>query len=86
MFWVYAIQSKISERIYIGHTHDLRKRLNDHNDGGTRATSKDRPWNLIAYEKFPTRLDARHKEVQLKKSRGSRIAWLKRNAIPTAKQ
>lgn len=86
MYWVYAIQSKITKRIYVGHTKDLRKRLTDHNNGGTRSTSRERPWSLIACAKFPTRADARREEVQLKKSRGSRTAWLGRNAIPSAKQ
>ena len=83
MFYVYAIQSETTKRIYIGHTNDLKKRVYDHNNCGTRTTSKDRPWILIAYEEFSTRIDARNKEIQLKNSRGSRIVWLKRNTIPS---
>ncbi len=81
MFYVYAIQSKYSKRIYIGHTQDFKQRLNDHNNGGTRSTSSDRPWDLIAYEEFLTRIKARSKEIQLKRSKGSRLDWIKRNSI-----
>jgi putative endonuclease len=81
MFYVYAIQSRHSDRIYIGHTKDFKKRLDEHNNGSTFSTKRDRPWDLIAFEEFQNRNDARLKEIQLKKSRGSRLSWLKRNSI-----
>jgi predicted GIY-YIG superfamily endonuclease len=32
MYFVYVIRSETADRIYIGHTADLEKRLREHND------------------------------------------------------
>jgi len=75
MFVVYAIESRVTGRIYIGQTQDFNKRLELHNGGRVKSTSKDGPWNLIAIESFETRDQARWREKQLKSSRGRRTKW-----------
>lgn len=77
MFWVYGIKSQSCDRIYIGQTRDLEKRLKAHNAGSVRSTKKDRPWDLIATERCATLGSARWLEFQLKKSRGKKLKWLK---------
>lgn len=79
MFNVYAIESLISKRIYIGHTADIAKRLKYHNSGYVKSTAHDRPWSLIACEKVKNRNEARWLERTLKKSRGKRLKWLFKN-------
>lgn len=77
MFWVYGIKSQNRDRIYIGQTRNLKKRLEAHNRGLVRSTKKDRPWDLIAIELFETLGPARWLEFQIKKSKGKRLRWLK---------
>ena len=81
MFTVYAIQSLSTERIYIGQTKDLNKRLQYHNLGYVKSTSRNRPWDLIAFVRFITSSEARWTERELKKSRGKRIKWIEENTL-----
>lgn len=73
---VYAIQSQVSGRIYIGQTEDIERRLKEHNSGRLRSTSGDKPWTLLKTEMFASRSEARWAERQLKISRGRRDKWL----------
>jgi len=79
MFYVYAIKSKRSGRIYIGQTQNLMPRLESHNKGYVRSTKKDRPWDLISIEELRTRDDGRWRERELKKSLSKRLHWLQRH-------
>ena len=81
MYYVYAIKSKISKRIYIGHTQDLDQRLDYHNSGYVRSTANESPWILIAKQSFATRSEARWMERQLKRSRGKREKWIIQNTL-----
>lgn len=81
MFYVYAIISDLSQRIYIGYTSDIGKRLKYHNSGYVKSTAKDRPWTLSALEELETRSQATWLERSLKKSRGKRLKWLAKNRI-----
>ncbi len=76
MYYVYAIESIDTGRIYIGQTKNLENRLRLHNNSQVKSTSKETPWKLTALEKFDTREQARWCEKKLKKSRGKRIKWL----------
>ena len=80
MFWVYGIKSHKDDRVYIGQTRDLEKRLKAHNSGLVQSTKKDCPWDLIAIERCETLESARWLEFQLKRSRGRRLKWLKSNS------
>ena len=81
MFNVYAVESLANRRIYIGHTADIDQRLKYHNSGYVKSTYQDRPWKLIAYERFENKNEARWIERSLKKSKGKRKNWLDRNRI-----
>jgi len=49
-FTVYFLRSlKHPEQTYIGYTDNLDRRLNEHNRGYSKHTSKFRPWTLEAY-------------------------------------
>jgi putative endonuclease len=73
---VYAIQSLVSGRIYIGQTEDIERRLKEHNSGKVGSTSDGKPWTLLKTELFASRSEARWAERQLKMSRGRREKWL----------
>jgi putative endonuclease len=65
--------SSPSER-YIGETHDLRRRLEDHNAGKSRHTSKHVPWRIVTYCAFSDRAKAEAFEVYLKSGSGHAFA------------
>ena len=76
-FVVYVIQSCSSEKIYIGHTIDFKKRLRQHNDpnwifDGYTKLNKG-PWKLIYKEEFTTRKEAIIREKQLKSAQGRKF-------------
>ena len=51
MYYIYFLYSKSHNKNYIGFTHDVHKRLLQHNsnDNLHSFTSKFKPWELIAY-------------------------------------
>lgn len=81
MCYVYALQSVLKKRIYIGQTKDLNRRLQYHNNGAVKSTSKDKPWELIAFQKVESISEARWIERDLKRSRGKRIRWIEEKSL-----
>ena len=75
MYYTYILESvgKPGTR-YIGHTWNLKRRLERHNDGKTRSTFKYRPWKLKLYVAFETRRQARDFERYLKSGSGHAFA------------
>lgn len=75
MFSVYAIYNRVRNKIYIGYTLDLEKRIKRHNgilkNNKKAFTSKNKgKWELIYTEQLPTRKDAIKKEKELKSYKG----------------
>jgi len=66
MWYVYALYSKSVNRIYIGVTGDLRKRIRDHVSGKTKTTSRMPGVELVYYEACIAKEDAMDRERQLK--------------------
>ena len=66
MYYVYVLKSKQDERLYIGCTSDLKKRVEEHNTGKSNYTKKYTPWKLIYYETFTSKEDAYSREHALK--------------------
>ncbi|WP_162341407.1 GIY-YIG nuclease family protein [Cyclobacterium salsum] len=67
MFTVYALYSEKFDKIYIGFTSDLEKRLISHNELGTTGwTIAFRPWKLIHTETFESKKEAMDREKHLK--------------------
>jgi putative endonuclease len=67
MFYVYLIKSIPSRKIYVGYTHDLRKRLKEHNEKkGGKYTKNKGPFELIYYEAYKSEKDAKKRENNLK--------------------
>ena len=69
MFFTYIIQSQVDSSFYIGHTSNIIQRLEYHNDGLSRYTSKKIPWELVYLETFQTKSEANRRELFLKKQR-----------------
>lgn len=75
MFTVYVLRSLTNQRLYIGQTNNLSRRLLEHNQGHSRYTKLTKPFKLIYQEEFGTRNDAVNREIELKSGKGRE--WLK---------
>ncbi|MGA1978088.1 MAG: GIY-YIG nuclease family protein [Bacteroidales bacterium] len=71
MYYVYALYSEKYNKIYIGSSSDLIKRINSHNDPRNKGwTSRFRPWILIYSEILSSKPEALLREKQLKSFNG----------------
>ena len=68
-YTVYIIQSLKDDSFYIGYTTDIKRRIEEHNSGNTRYSSKKRPWVLVYAENFDNKHDALIRERFLKKQK-----------------
>ena len=70
MYYVYAIKSTKRNYIYVGLTNNLNRRIEEHNSGYNKTTKPYSPFEVIYFEKLPSRLEARKKEKYLKSGIG----------------
>jgi putative endonuclease len=68
-FYVYILRSKLDGSYYIGYTTDMGRRLDEHNNGLSRYTSKKIPWELVYTEQFQKKSEALKRERFLKSQR-----------------
>jgi len=68
-FDVYILESQKDGSYYIGFTSDLKQRLEYHNAGKSRYTSRKLPWKVVYTESFATRSQAVKRERFLKQQR-----------------
>ena len=73
MFHAYVLQSLKYDELYIGYTDDLKRRLKEHNQGGTPSTKRYMPWKVIYYEACLHKTDAMRREKYFKTSQGRRL-------------
>lgn len=75
IFLVYLLRSvSYPERIYVGVTSDLERRLAEHNQGKNVHTNKIRPWKLMTSVSFDERGKAEAFERYLKSHSGRAFA------------
>ncbi len=70
MFYVYILHSDVRQRLYIGKTNNLKRRVKEHNDGQNLSTKAYRPWTLAFYEAYINADDASRREKYLKTTQG----------------
>ena len=75
-YCVYVLQSEKDLLLYHGFTRNIRKRLIDHNKGGTKSTSTRRPLKLVFCEFYISKKDAQRREKYLKTTQGKRMLRL----------
>ena len=73
MFYNYILFSEKANRIYIGFTTDLKRRIKEHNQGKNFSTKPYRPWQLVYYEACLNEKDAKRREGYLKTTQGQRL-------------
>jgi len=64
--WVYILKSSKDNKLYIGSTTDLKKRIFEHQSGKVFATKYRLPVALLYYEAYMEEWKARKREKQLK--------------------
>ena len=69
-YYVYVLKSLRKNFIYIGFTTDLRKRLKEHNNKEELSTKRYAPFELIFYEAYRNKKDAKRRERYLKTTKG----------------
>ena len=69
IYWVYVLESLSDKSQYVGSTHDVLHRLDQHNAGLYPATKADRPWRVIHEEECPTRTSAIRRQEFFKTGR-----------------
>ena len=69
-FIVYALESEVDGRLYVGMTKNLENRIKEHNSGRTKSTKGYRTWNLVFWQSFNTRQEARKQEKYFKTGSG----------------
>jgi len=72
MHYTYVLKSGTSGNFYTGYTHNLRKRLSEHNENMSGYTKKRGPYKLVYYEACVDEDDARSRELYLKSGKGKR--------------
>jgi len=77
LWLVYILQSKISDKIYIGFTTNIKARVSRHNQGKELSTKAGRPWKLIYFEAYASKKLALRRERKLKHY-GKSLAMLKK--------
>ncbi len=61
-YYSYVLRSLKNGILYKGSTQDIEKRINTHNSGKVKFSSKYMPWELVLVEEFQTRAEAINRE------------------------
>ena len=78
MYYIYILKShRYEDKIYIGFTTDLKRRIMEHKNGKNVATRRLLPVELVYYEAYRSKKDAKNREYRLKQY-GNALSHLKR--------
>ncbi len=69
-YFVYVLYSALHDKIYVGMTSNLEKRVFAHNHLPKGWTKSFRPWTLLFSEVFPDKPLALKREQELKSHQG----------------
>lgn len=72
-YYTYVLKSKKDNRLYIGWTNNLIKRVEEHNKGKVFATKSRRPFVLVYYEACLSKEKAVSREKYFKTGFGRRF-------------
>ena len=70
MFYVYVLQSIKDNKLYIGFTDNLKRRVHEHNEGKNFSTKSRKPFRLVFYEALLNKEEALAREKFYKSGRG----------------
>ncbi|MEK9178187.1 MAG: GIY-YIG nuclease family protein [Patescibacteria group bacterium] len=69
-YYVYVLYNKSKSFIYIGYSENLKPRVARHNFGKIKSTKFYLPLELIHYEAYRNKKDAKRRELYLKSNKG----------------
>jgi putative endonuclease len=69
-YYVYVLHNPLKNFIYIGYSENLKSRVVSHNKGENKSTKAYIPLDLIHYEAYKNKADAKRREIYLKSNRG----------------
>ena len=72
MYYTYVLRSAKDNKLYIGHTGNLRERFKQHNSNNVFSTKGRAPLKIIYYEACLNIMDAQAREKYLKSGMGKR--------------
>lgn len=82
MYYTYILRSLKDNKLYIGYTADLKKRIKQHSNGEVVSTKPRRPFELIFYEAYASKKDAKRREKYFKTDKGkSSIRMMLQNSL-----
>jgi putative endonuclease len=77
MPFCYILYSNKLNKYYIGSALNKDERLIRHNNKTEKFTSLGVPWQMVYFEEYQTVLEARRREVEIKKKKSRKyIEWL----------
>lgn len=76
-FYVYVLKSVKDDKLYVGYTNNLVKRMEEHKKGLSFATKFRLPFKLIYFEGCLNQEDAKRREGYLKTTQGRRFLGLR---------
>ena len=76
-FYVYVLKSIKDGNFYIGYTHNLVKRIEEHKKSLNFSTKFRLPFKLIYFEGCRNEIDAKRREGYLKTTQGRRFLGLR---------
>ena len=69
-YYVYILHNRDKNFIYVGYSENLKNRIKEHNSGYSKSTKPYIPLELIHYEAYRNKKDAKRRELYLKTNRG----------------
>ncbi len=69
-YYVYILHNRSKNFIYIGYSEDLKSRFSSHNKSENKSTKPYIPLELIHYEAYRNKKDAKRRETYLKSNKG----------------
>jgi putative endonuclease len=68
-WFVYMLQSTVTQKLYTGITTDLGRRLHEHNTSkkGAKSTRAGRPWIMVYCTRVASKSAALRREIEIKK-------------------
>ena len=70
-YFVYMLISHHKNKIYsyVGYTHNVKKRLGDHNNSKGAKYTRGKKWNIVYKKRYLTKSKAMKEEYKLKKNK-----------------
>ncbi|MEK7176814.1 MAG: GIY-YIG nuclease family protein [Patescibacteria group bacterium] len=73
MFYFYVLRFRSNGKFYYGYTEDLKRRIREHQARGSSFASRNGKFDLVFYEAYLNKTDARIAEKYFKSGHGREV-------------